>query len=79
MIYGLNFNRTPIPPQHKRRFAARIKLAGMARNEWLYLAGICTEQAEVWRMVDQATNGHRQIHVRERSTKNGSICGIYVS
>jgi hypothetical protein len=75
MIYGLNFNRTPIPPAIKRKFAARIRMADKAG--WWVLQGVATSFEESQRMLEQASNGRRKLHVEPRMTAGAPFCGIY--
>jgi hypothetical protein len=86
-IYGLNFNHSQIPTEFKRLFASRLnskfKPVGADKGCTWLLSGVATSFADRDRMLDQATNGHRQLHVVEKMTgtkKTGIylIFGIYV-
>lgn len=82
MIYGLNFNNTPIPPELRRYFAKRISLdrAG-AKNPKIHctLQGIAETEDERDAMLIQADNGHRKLHVETRRRAGGKfLFGIYV-
>lgn len=75
MIYGYNFNGSPIPPEIKRRFAERLRLKPKV---WGVLAGVGETPQERDAMLLVANNGHRKLHVVERSVANkGIVYGIY--
>ncbi len=80
MIYGMNFNRTPIPPAIKRKFAKRVRMTkpGQKPVVWAELAGVAQSLAERNEMIIQANNGHRKLHVEVRQTAAGPWYGIYV-
>ena len=71
MIYGINFTGKDIPDKHKRKFAARVRVApGLLAD----LKGVCESNQEANTMLIIASNGHRKLHVEQR----GTLFGIYV-
>ena len=75
MIYGINFNGQPIPDGIKRKFAREIRIRPKVRA---VLAGVGQSQTERDVMLVTASNGHRKLHVVERSTAAGTWYGVYV-
>lgn len=77
-VYGLNFNRTSIPEHLARRFAKRIRVG----DTWATLQGVCDSPQDRDRMLVQANNGRRGLHVETRRIKMASGIrewfGIYV-
>lgn len=76
MIYGLNFNGTQIPDGWKRRFAKQTRVPWYPKV-WFVLQGVGTDRESMLRMVEQAHNGRRNIHVKERATAAGPAFGVY--
>jgi hypothetical protein len=76
MIYGLNFNRTHIPAEMKKKFAREVTVAPRVRA---VLAGVEESKEECDIMLRVATNGHRRLHVEEWKVAGGKkLFGIYV-
>jgi hypothetical protein len=73
MIYGLNFNSTPIPEEMAKKFKKR-KMFG---NQTFTLQGVCESRQERDRMVLQASNGRRAIEVIEVQVKDHTLYGVY--
>jgi hypothetical protein len=80
-IFGLNFNKTPIPDGYKKKFAARISgkglVPGYTRGDMLRLVGVAGDARSRDHMLIQANNGRRFLHVVERKTAGGPVFGIY--
>lgn len=82
-IYGLNFNRQPIPEHMSKGFAKRMKLrangtsyaVGSDKACDFVLQGVCNTDAEADTMISQATNGHRKIHLIKRNGITAVYCG----
>lgn len=77
MIYGLNFNGTQIPIEYSKKFVKELKLAGQPRGVYAHLVGVTDTMAERDTMLIAASNGHRKLHVVERSITGGYLYGIY--
>lgn len=75
MIFGLNFNRTELPPGYAKRFRKRLVLNGVRYQ----LQGIAESPLERDDMLVQATNGTRKLHVEVRRTAGPTLFGIYVA
>jgi hypothetical protein len=71
MIYGLNFNRTPIPLYLARYFRKRLT------GGW-FLQGVATTQESRDVMLVQADNGHRKLRTMPKQTRFGQVWGVYV-
>lgn len=69
MIYGWNFNNTPIPTEVCARLALRLngkhRRVSADERAALLLAGVCNTDEELNLMTLQADNGHRDIYVTE--------------
>lgn len=82
MVYGLNFNGVPIPDAIQRKFSDRMdskfRRVGKDRGCAWRLVGVATDADDKQRMLNQANNGHRKLHVVERKTAGGLFFGIYV-
>ena len=74
-MYGLNFNRTEIPPGVKKKFAQRVTVTRGVKGT---LQGVAQSPEERDLMLTQATNGRRNLHVETRKTPAGPWFGIYV-
>lgn len=82
MIHGINFNSVPLP-SIARPFAQRVKMhangtfyaVGWDKACDFFLAGMCNTDAEAHRMITQATNGHRKIHLVKRDGWIAIYCG----
>jgi hypothetical protein len=86
-ITGWNFNGTNHLTVNASgpRFATRIKFrangssyaVGSDKACDFILQGICESDAEADRMITQATNGHRRIHMIKRTVRGKVWIGIY--
>jgi hypothetical protein len=76
-VYGLNFNVTPIPFAYEKLFRRKIKIRWLKGVNNYFLQGVATTHGDMLRMLQQANNGRRLLHVEERRTANGTIYGIY--
>ena len=81
MIYGLNFNSTPIPEEPSKIFPRRLKyrngnLVKVSENQGCdyILQGVCETPQELSLMRIQANNGRRSIHV---TTMKSGWYGVY--
>lgn len=85
-IYGINFNGTDHRAVNRslpKPFAERIKFrangtsyaVGSDKACDFVLQGICNTDHEADRMITQATNGHRKIHVVKRGEWQAVYCG----
>ena len=93
MIYGLNFNGTPIPESIRKRFRRETPIP-VCRRCWLDII-LCVCQQGPWRgaqarlvgvgqseeekdaMIVQAYNGRRKLYVLKRHTATGDLFGVY--
>jgi hypothetical protein len=74
MIYGLNFNGTPIPPGYKRKFAERRKFTvGTSERVTGKLDGVAENLEEAIIACRVADNGTRRVTYFERH----GLYGIY--
>jgi hypothetical protein len=77
MIYGWNFNSTPIPEPVKKRFSQVKQINGFGRAR---LQGATDTKEELEAMLIQADNGHRSITwIGPRRIKDGDWYGVYCS
>ena len=72
MIYGLNFGGRPIGLA-PMKFARQIKYEGQR----LSLVGVTDSDTERASMVVEASNGRRQLYVRQRARKGVQWFAIY--
>lgn len=80
--YGVNFNGLPLPKIAKP-FAVRMKMrangtsyaVGSDKACDFILQGMCNTDEEADRMISQATNGHRKIHLIKRGEWIAVYCG----
>jgi hypothetical protein len=57
MIYGLNFNNTPIPDHIRRKFAQKKRMM----LGYVHLQGVCNTALESEDMLCVASNGRRRV------------------
>ncbi len=77
-IYGLNFNRQPIPveaPKFAKRLDSKFRAISANRGCTWFLQGVCQSQVELDAMLVQANNGYRQLW---HTSRNGWFA-VYTS
>lgn len=79
MIYGLNFNNTPIPPAIAKRFRKEIWQPGHKRETRQRLVGVCDDAVELSFVLDIAQNGHRKLSHVEKKIGGKRWYAVYAS